>query len=804
MHLVNRKSIEEILKRTLGASSPDDDLPHLSASDDDDHSIDITRSSEHYTKLEVATARDISMLLRLFSAGMLLGLGITIVSCILIWTVYKHDDEPNFPDPPAAVLPLAFDHVHLATRIFLFLLIVTVLIMYSVRTSRLSKSAKTHQQSWIIVLLFSAALYFFPASLLGRVIFAGSTRARFEGSDPFLTDMYSVICHVSFLILTLFYIWASFDSYGLLDAKLGKRFYLTKAAAITGLMIYRIVLLSWLGIYTSELPLASIVAYLTMRKWFNNPKVPMSAVPESVPITLGCLTVIEVMILILIVRQAIITKRRLSKVNYVRYRTNQIGFRFSLYNAIKFYTIFTIAYMITLAAMPSFRTVIKAGTQRKLYLQFQHNTLGIEILVAVYVCFEAYVNLPADTRGFLAWFDARPATDASLVEPIIYRLREPRMRGLKSGEVPLNCFSLQTHIEMFNFAWLVYYHGTPKYAGLRQTLGLFDYSVRGHVQSENTDTHVLVIDGDDRIVVSFRGTNSARNLRTDLQAFHKPCSKVLPTLLKENDFSSDDAAVQDVLASREFRRAKLHTGFAQAYASISKGMLRMVKDLYDERERPVFLTGHSMGGALAVTASFDLFLKLGLHPGEIHVSTFGAPRVANAAFRTLYNEHVPNHWRVVIGPDIVTRLPKVGYRHVGKKVLLTASGDLFIDPSSFELKHWHGDRPSILYHRKASYMLAMRLWSKKHHGESFEPHFWDFPYTAEDSQRFAGANTVSTERSKKLRPTLRARERILSQAAMVDALDRDMAPCVSGQAVQNWARLVRRLLLSEELRKRLM
>jgi predicted lipase len=47
---------------------------------------------------------------------------------------------------------------------------------------------------------------------------------------------------------------------------------------------------------------------------------------------------------------------------------------------------------------------------------------------------------------------------------------------------------------------------------------------------------------------------------------------------------------------------------------------------------PIFVTGHSLGGALAVIAALDLKLSLNV---KVTVYTYGQPRVGNAKFSDL-------------------------------------------------------------------------------------------------------------------------------------------------------------------------
>ena len=60
-------------------------------------------------------------------------------------------------------------------------------------------------------------------------------------------------------------------------------------------------------------------------------------------------------------------------------------------------------------------------------------------------------------------------------------------------------------------------------------------------------------------------------------------------------------------------------------------------------------TGHSLGGALATLAAFDISRAMEWvnRPTKIICYTFGAPRVGNYAFAETYNKLVPETWNVV-------------------------------------------------------------------------------------------------------------------------------------------------------------
>jgi len=92
------------------------------------------------------------------------------------------------------------------------------------------------------------------------------------------------------------------------------------------------------------------------------------------------------------------------------------------------------------------------------------------------------------------------------------------------------------------------------------------------------------------------------------------------------------------------------------------------KDLYDQcaaatrtavQQAPagstVFVTGHSLGGALATLATADL-AESGLTP-NVGMYSFASPRVGDRNFAERFNGRVASRWRIVNTEDIVTTVP---------------------------------------------------------------------------------------------------------------------------------------------------
>jgi hypothetical protein len=121
-----------------------------------------------------------------------------------------------------------------------------------------------------------------------------------------------------------------------------------------------------------------------------------------------------------------------------------------------------------------------------------------------------------------------------------------------------------------------------------------------------------------------------------------------------------------------------HLGFQEALARVWTDVRSFLAGLRAKKERPVWFTGHSLGGALATLAAkaYGREKLQGLY-------TFGSPRVGNADFASAFD--VPCV-RFVHGHDLVTQVPPIDlvlrYTHVGEPVMhITTEGTVVENPS---------------------------------------------------------------------------------------------------------------------------
>jgi hypothetical protein len=110
----------------------------------------------------------------------------------------------------------------------------------------------------------------------------------------------------------------------------------------------------------------------------------------------------------------------------------------------------------------------------------------------------------------------------------------------------------------------------------------------------------------------------------------------------------------------------VHAGFAAALGLLWDDVSAALAPI----QEPLWITGHSLGGALAVLAATRA-------PAEA-VVTFGAPRVGDAAFALFVNGLPARALRYVNCCDLVPGLPPevLGFRHAGRLRYIDAAGDV--------------------------------------------------------------------------------------------------------------------------------
>nr|WP_230084768.1 lipase family protein [Providencia stuartii] len=144
------------------------------------------------------------------------------------------------------------------------------------------------------------------------------------------------------------------------------------------------------------------------------------------------------------------------------------------------------------------------------------------------------------------------------------------------------------------------------------------------------DTQMFYVENDTQIIAAWRGTASVRDALTDATYRPIPCPK-------------------SILSTQN---AKVHKGFLEAYQCVEKYFVQKIEKLKSSagnKNKNLYICGHSLGGALALLHSSEL------RDNNPLLYTYGSPRVfTGSGVNALASV---NHFRHVNDADTVTSVP---------------------------------------------------------------------------------------------------------------------------------------------------
>lgn len=188
---------------------------------------------------------------------------------------------------------------------------------------------------------------------------------------------------------------------------------------------------------------------------------------------------------------------------------------------------------------------------------------------------------------------------------------------------------------------LAYEDNESKIASIVQS---WDYKFEGFrsvTKKPDIDTQCYIMSNEENIVIVFRGSESYQDWLSNFQTVYDP---------------------------GPFKDTRVHEGFQDAlYPSVIS-----ITNLLDEvitQEKKIWLTGHSLGGALSsLYAGMLIENKYSVYG----IYTYASPRSGNGEFASKLNNRVVGpHYRVVNSGDIVPHIPpEPFYSHSGERIIL--------------------------------------------------------------------------------------------------------------------------------------
>lgn len=172
------------------------------------------------------------------------------------------------------------------------------------------------------------------------------------------------------------------------------------------------------------------------------------------------------------------------------------------------------------------------------------------------------------------------------------------------------------------------------------------FELLAEFNAPETDTQAFLVSNGEYAVLAFRGTEVAKRLDIKTDASFFKVSVV---------------------------EGMVHRGFAEGYLSVEPQILKALKKVDG---LPLYITGHSLGAALATIATQHLEHDSALRDQIAACYTFGSPRVGDKEFDLEFKSSI---YRVINTTDIVTVVPLLlmGYIHIGDVRFLEANmGDI--------------------------------------------------------------------------------------------------------------------------------
>ena len=150
------------------------------------------------------------------------------------------------------------------------------------------------------------------------------------------------------------------------------------------------------------------------------------------------------------------------------------------------------------------------------------------------------------------------------------------------------------------------------YSVVQEELSKYHLRADFQIYNRTSDTNGFIASNNNSVIVAFRGTESFRDILTDIWFVRK---RIIPHM-----------------------EALAHGGFVNAFNSVYESIANVLQDNLGKKK--LFITGHSLGGALASLLMYRLTLEHSEAQPTMYV--YGCPPVGDISFST-YFEGRPSH-----------------------------------------------------------------------------------------------------------------------------------------------------------------
>lgn len=176
----------------------------------------------------------------------------------------------------------------------------------------------------------------------------------------------------------------------------------------------------------------------------------------------------------------------------------------------------------------------------------------------------------------------------------------------------------------------------------------------------------FAIASDKGSIIAFRGTQTQLEWWQNLQATQQPYFN--PATGEQHGY--------------------VHAGYLQLMRNqIGDLLLNAVRRL--DPNLPCYVTGHSLGGAVATLAAIEIALNVPKIRPQLQLYTYASPRIGDRTFAEVHSQLIPNSYRIVNSSDSVPLVPPIAiannfvranYAHVGQKWTFTMQyGDVLLN-----------------------------------------------------------------------------------------------------------------------------